>query len=263
MTQKVIQFIGTQRSGSNLLRLMLNQHQGISAPHPPHILRTFMPLLSQYGDLKVRKNRITLVDDVCRWVECNPVEWSLVNFDRDEITDKITSLLDLFEFVYEQKCVVDQAEIWCCKSTFNIEYTPELEKVIQPFYIYLYRDGRDVATSFKKAYVGPKHIYQIAQKWHQEQMETTSFLSSLAAHRYVRISYEELIQDPEKVLHLICERIGIEFDEIMLDYFNSKESLLTSKSGNMWANVAKPIISNNSQKFHQLLAPKKLKSLNL
>ena len=96
MTQKVIQFIGTQRSGSNLLRLMLNQHQGISAPHPPHILRTFMSLISQYGDLKVRKNRFTLVDDVCRWVECNPVEWSLVNFDRDEITDKITSLLDLF-----------------------------------------------------------------------------------------------------------------------------------------------------------------------
>ena len=107
--------------------------------------------------------------------------------------------------------------------------------------------------------MGPKHIYQIAQKWHQEQMETTSFLSSLPAHRYVRISYEELIQDPEKVLHLICERIGIEFDETMLDYFNSKESLLTSKSGNMWVNVAKPIISNNSQKFHQLLAPKEIK----
>ena len=68
-----------------------------------------------------------------------------------------------------------------------------------------------------------------------------------------------MIQDPEKVLHLICERIGIEFDEIMLDYFNSKESLLTSKSGNMWANVAKPIISNNSQKFHQLLAPEEIK----
>ena len=259
MSQKVIQFIGTQRSGSNLLRLMLNQHRGISAPHPPHILKTFIPLLSQYGDLKVRKNRFLLVDDVCRWVECNPVEWSLVNFDRDEITDKITSLLHLFEVVYEQKCAVDQAEIWCCKSTFNIQYISELEKVIQPFYIYLYRDGRDVATSFKKAYVGPKHIYQIAQKWHQEQMETTSFLSSLVAHRYVQISYEELIHEPEKTLHLICEKIGIEFDDIMLDYFNSKESLLTSKSGNMWANVAKPIITNNDQKFHQLLSAKEIK----
>ena len=54
----------------------------------------------------------------------------------------------------------------------------------------------------------------IESKW-----KLTSFLSSLAAHRYVRISYEALIQDPEKVLHLICERIGIEFDEIMLGLF--------------------------------------------
>ena len=258
MSQKVIQFIGTQRSGSNLLRLMLNQHQGISAPHPPHILRTFMPLLSQYGDLEVRKNRFSLVDDVCHWVECNPVGWSSVNFDRNEITDKTTSLLDLFEVIYQQKCVADQAEIWCCKSTFNIQYTGALEKVLQPFYIYLYRDGRDVATSFKKAYVGPKHIYQIAQKWHQEQIETASFLSSLPSHRYIRISYEVLIHDPEKTLHMICEKIGIEFDDIMLDYFNSTESLLTSRSGNMWANVAKPIITNNTQKFHQLLSTEEI-----
>ncbi len=258
MTQKVIQFIGTQRSGSNLLRLMLNQHRGISAPHPPHILKTFMPLISRYGDLKVRKNRFLLVDDVCHWVECNPVEWSLVNFDRDEITDKITSLLDLFEVIYQQKCTVDKAEMWCCKSTFNIHYTGELEKVIRPFYIYLYRDGRDVATSFKEAYVGPKHIYQIAQKWQQEQKETALFLSKLSSHRFVQISYEALIQDPEKTLRMICENVGVEFDDIMLDYFNSKESLLTSKSGNMWANVAKPIITNNSQKFYKLLTTEEI-----
>ena len=30
--------IGTQRSGSNLLRLMVNQAPDIAAPHPPHIL---------------------------------------------------------------------------------------------------------------------------------------------------------------------------------------------------------------------------------
>ena len=45
----------------------------------------------------------------------------------------------------------------------------------------------------------------------------------------------------------------------MLDYYNSEESLLTSKSGNMWANVAKPIITNNSEKFHQLLTLEEIK----
>ena len=52
---------------------------------------------------------------------------------------------------------------------------------------------------------------------------------------------------------MICEKLGIQFNDIMLDYYNSEESLLTSKSGNMWANVAKPIITDNSEKFHQLL----------
>ena len=36
--------IGTQRSGSNLFRLMLNQLPEIAAPHPPHILIRLMPL---------------------------------------------------------------------------------------------------------------------------------------------------------------------------------------------------------------------------
>ena len=52
---KYIQLIGTQRSGSNLLRLMLNQLDEICAPHPPHILSVFLPILSKYGNLEKSK----------------------------------------------------------------------------------------------------------------------------------------------------------------------------------------------------------------
>ncbi len=37
--------VGEQRSGSNLLRIMLGQADEIAAPHPPHILQRMMPLL--------------------------------------------------------------------------------------------------------------------------------------------------------------------------------------------------------------------------
>ncbi len=77
-----IQFIGTQRSGSNLLRTMLNQLPEIAAPHPPHILRTFEPLLPIYGDLDQNGNFESLVNDVCSWVERNPVTWQMAKFDR-------------------------------------------------------------------------------------------------------------------------------------------------------------------------------------
>ncbi len=64
--------IGTQRSGSNLLRLMLNELPRIAAPHPPHILQRMIPLAPNYGDLEIRENFAQLVDDVCRLVELNP-----------------------------------------------------------------------------------------------------------------------------------------------------------------------------------------------
>ena len=48
--------IGTQRSGSNLLRLMLNQLSDIASPHPPHILERMFPLMDHYGDLDKDEN---------------------------------------------------------------------------------------------------------------------------------------------------------------------------------------------------------------
>ena len=68
-----ILMIGTQRSGSILLRLMLNQLPEVAAPHPPHILQRLMPMVAGYGDLGGDANFERLVDDVCRLVELNPV----------------------------------------------------------------------------------------------------------------------------------------------------------------------------------------------
>lgn len=71
---QAIQLVGTQRSGSNLLRVMLNQHPLITAPHPPHILQRFLPLLESYGDLMHENNFDLLVDDICRLIESCAME---------------------------------------------------------------------------------------------------------------------------------------------------------------------------------------------
>lgn len=55
-TQQVFFMIGCQRSGSNWLRTMLSEHENLIAPHPPHIMRDFMPRLHKYGNLSVQQN---------------------------------------------------------------------------------------------------------------------------------------------------------------------------------------------------------------
>ena len=55
-TAPVFFMIGCQRSGSNWLRTMLAEREDLIAPHPPHIMRDFMPILSKFGDLENMSN---------------------------------------------------------------------------------------------------------------------------------------------------------------------------------------------------------------
>src|SRR5205085_1209944 len=157
-----ILIIGTQRSGSNLLRIMLNQLKEIEAPHPPHLLQIFFPLLPLYGSLEKDLNFKTLIEDICRFAEVNPVKWTRMDFNREEIFNRCNkrSLTSIFKAIYEIKAEIKHAQYWCCKSMANLYYIPQIESEdIHPFYIHLIRDGRDVAASFKRAIVGEKHIY--------------------------------------------------------------------------------------------------------
>ncbi|MDW3194809.1 MAG: sulfotransferase [Cytophagales bacterium] len=249
MRFNAIQFIGTQRSGSNLLRLMLDSHADISAPHPPHLLKTFYPLLSYYGDFQRLDNRTSLVNDMCDWVDANPVPWEGVALDRNKIVASTSSIIDIFRQLYEARMQHDGANIWCCKSTFNINYVADMESAIRPFYIYLYRDGRDVATSFKKAIVGPKHVYHLAQKWADEQKAVRDFLVGVSPERYMVLAYEDLLIKPETCIQQICDKLGITYDPKMLQFYISNESRRTADSGEMWKNVLNPVMKDNTGKY--------------
>ncbi|MCX7636320.1 MAG: sulfotransferase [Cyclobacteriaceae bacterium] len=249
---RAIQFVGTQRSGSNLLRVMLNQSPEIAAPHPPHILKTFFPLLAGYGDLQQDDNFYQLVADVCEWVNRNPVPWENVTLKTEDIFAACTNrtLIEIFRRIYEKKAAIKGARYWCCKSMESIYYVKELEvSGIRPFYIYLYRDGRDVALSFMKAVVGPKHIYHLAQKWLTEQELSLQLKEQVAEDRFIEVKYEDLISNPEALLKRLCDKLDVAYSESMLQYFKSQESRITAESGNMWKNVVRPILPNNHHKF--------------
>ena len=249
MKFNAIQFIGTQRSGSNLLRLMLDAHEIISAPHPPHLLKTFYPLLSYYGDLHQVEKRAVFVHDMCNWVDANPVPWGGLRLNRDKIIESSTTVIDIFSQIYEARMHHDGAGIWCCKSTFNIKYVDDLESEIRPFYIYLYRDGRDVTASFKKAIVGPKHTYHLAKKWSEEQKAARSFLDTIPENRYITLAYEDILDRPEACIRELCQKLDIIYKPEMLQFYTSNESRRTADSGEMWKNVLKPIMKNNTGKF--------------
>ncbi|WP_242205219.1 sulfotransferase family protein [Aestuariivivens insulae] len=255
-----IQIVGTQRSGSNLLRLILNQSPLISAHHPPHILKVFYPILHKYGDLEQHDNFSRLVHDVCRLVETNPVKWNL-NLDRNEILKNCRehTLVEVYRAVYEAMAIQEGASFWCCKSMANLNYYEAIEaNGMKPYYIHLVRDGRDVAASFKKTLVGEKHAYHLAAIWKNNYLKAKKLFQHVEPKRCLTISYESLIANPKEVLEQINAFLGLHLDETALEYFNSNESKITAAAGYMWSNLTMPIMSNNTRKFLEVLTPEEI-----
>jgi hypothetical protein len=244
--------IGTQRSGSNLLRLMINQAPSIAAPHPPHILERLAPLLPAFGDLSDEANFQRLVDDAVRLVEINPVSWG-VEFDRADIRARCrdTSLVAVFGAIMDRMAEAYGKPDWMCKSLANVHFLPDVERYFgsEARYLYLYRDGRDVCLSFLKAVVGEKTAYHVARQWNIEQQLALECGRRVPAAQYLALSYEELTSNPESTLRLLCDWLGIDFRPEMLDFHSSEEASKTAASGRMWENVKKPVMSTNTKKW--------------
>jgi hypothetical protein len=137
-----------------------------------------------------------------------------------------------------------------------MKFTEHLEdNGVRPLYIHLFRDGRDVALSFKKAIVGEKHVYHIAQQWKREQEASLQLANKIGNNRVLKVRYEHLIANPENELMRICRFIGADYNPVALDYYHSEESHKTAHSGIMWENVEKPVISNNYNKYLKELSP--------
>lgn len=254
--------IGMQRSGSNLLRLMMNQLSSIAAPHPPHVLERLGPYEKKYGDLAVDENFRQLVQDVCQLVETNPVKWQSVTLDRNQISDSCQerSLVAVYGAVHDCLARAWGADDWLCKSMANIHYLEEIERYFgeSARFIYLYRDGRDVALSFRKALIGDKTYYHLGKSWDEAQQLCLNLRRRTQPNQFIAISYEELTLSSESVLKRLCRFLGREYQPEMLDFHSSKEAERTAVTG-LWSKVSKPLDATNSNKFLKEASPEEIR----
>ena len=251
--------IGTQRSGSNLLRVMINQSPELVAPHPPHILERLAPLLPAYGNLGEDQAFMQLVEDVCLLIETNPVSWELGQIDRFALAAscKEKSLVALCFAIHEQLTLKNNARDWVCKSLANVHYADEIDRFggESAKFIHLHRDGRDAALSFQKAIVGEKTPFHIARQWHQEQQKALALEARLPKERFCSVAYADLVNDPETELRRLCDFMEVDFRYDMLEFHRSREAASTSQAGRMWSNVQKPVMKQNTSKFLREMSP--------
>jgi len=252
--------VGTERSGSNLLRAILNAHENICIPHPPHIMNELAHLAPKYGDLSQERNFRKLIDHAVRVVELHFAPWDVV-IDR-ELVFKEAAGRDLYcikRAIYEQYMRAKGKTRWGCKSTFMIHHTDLVRKYHKtPKFIHLVRDGRDVAVSARDSVFNHFHPYYVAQLWARQQQLAIKLSRELPADQFLTVHYEHLTANPEKEVRRICDFISEPYSDHMLNYASRPDSTRLAGISKSWENLAKPILANNTKKYRTKLTAEEI-----
>ena len=87
-------------------------------------------------------------------------------------------------------------------------------------FIHIIRDGRDVANSVLKQKWGPKDIIQAAEWWQSHMVLGRRMGLMLDSSRYIEVNYEKLVADTRNQLQRLCEFLGEDYSDEMLNYYH-------------------------------------------
>lgn len=219
--------LGCGRSGTTLLRLMLNSHSRIGIPGETWY----------FPDLHADRAAIH------NW---SNAEW------RDRLTQRIAGSTVFEQLGVSREALRSQLESltrddwpsviasanlafacgehkprWGDKTPGYVRWLP-LIKELYPDAIVLHviRDGRDVVLSFLQQHFGPNGILEGADYWRADVERGRRDGPRVFGASYHEVRYEELVADPERVVRDVCKAIGEAYEPTMLEYHGSAHRYL-------------------------------------
>lgn len=246
--------IGVGRSGTKLLRTLLNNHSRISIPD---IESQFIPsMLKKFGHGK--PNALSLLKYFekttffIRKKDERPLK--LAEIERLEKSQSISEFIELVLKLYSPrfKSLENFEYIWGDKTPFYIREIPVLNQFFSNAkYIHIIRDPRDVSLSYKKTW--NKNIYAAAEKW-RLLIDQFSTDKDLIKGRLFELYYEDLLTQPEKEIRKVCSFLNISYEPEMLKILVPTEFYGTAKGNTK-------ILTNNKNKYLQELTKKQIRRI--
>lgn len=210
--------VGVNRSGTTLLRMMLDAHPELAMPPETH----FIPALSEELKTHKRAGAPMTPEQVTDFLVAHR-RWGDFGLDPDELLASLRDqkkmrpkfILRAFYGLYAKK----QGKSRCGDKTPG--YVKQMGIVQRSLpearFIHLIRDGRDVALS-REGRISSEEmsVERHALIWKRRINRARRQVRRL--EYYVEVRYEDLVRDPEQALRKICEFIELPYDPAMLDY---------------------------------------------
>jgi hypothetical protein len=200
MLKKPIFLVGAERSGTTLLRLMLDYHPQIA------FNQDFKFAVSQINDPKNWPD----LSSYYEYLSCNRIFLhSNFSIDKDLSYPELVNSFLLQQRERDKKPIVG--------AVVHYHFDRLLQIWPDAKFIHICRDGRDVARStIIMGWAG--NMFTGVETWITAELLWQKFNTQLSSEQKLTVYYEPLIQNSDEVLTQICRFIGVPFDKAMYNY---------------------------------------------
>ena len=210
--------VGVNRSGTTLLRMMLDSHPELTIPPETH----FIPLL--FKTMKERRkegNRMTATEVSDFLAEHR--RWGDFGLDKAALRERLESegklrTRSVLRAFYELYAESQGKTRYGDKTPGYVKQMGIVQRSLPEVrFIHLIRDGRDVALSREGRMTAEDLSVERHAKIWKRRIGRARRQQNRVKH-YLEVRYEDLIADPESVLREVCEFIELPYDPAMLTY---------------------------------------------
>lgn len=214
--------IGSGRNGSTLLSAMLDAHPDVLLPTEQWRFPTMILKYKAYNFLPWKELVSLIIGEIAasnanlNWfVNFNDTLATLQYLPREERS--LQKILDEIYLAYAKKNE-KKIKIWGEKSPRNMPFTPLLFQVYpKAKYIFLIRDGRDVARSWLVKNES-KDLDWISHSWNESIAMYEWLQRKAQPGQLLMVKYEDLVSEPERILTGIGDFLGVGFHADMLRF---------------------------------------------
>jgi hypothetical protein len=228
--------VGVGRSGTTMLRLMLDSHPQLTIPPETHFVPDLIDAIEDGAD---PERAVEVMQSVRQWgdLHIEPAE----AIERFRALDDFNAgdALRAFYAIYAER---QGKPRWGEKTPAYVRNMRKIEKALpEARFIHVIRDGRDVALSRWKRTLGDGEkapAGQVAEGW-QRRIRRAQKQGRRLEH-YLELRYEDLVTDTEPNLRRIAEFLELEWDPVMLTFYERAADRMSEMARDLPAVEGKP-----------------------
>jgi hypothetical protein len=220
--------VGSPRSGTTLVRMMLDCHPNLAVPRESH----FVVGLAGRRFRMARRPQLAI-----ERILTHP-RFAVWGLDPDLVRAAAGVLgprtyADAVRVAFATWAAAAGKARWGDKTPGYVSHIPLLARLFPDArFVHVIRDGREVAASVAETWFGPDDPVAAAYWWRARVRDGLRDGRRLGTARYMELHLRDLIADPERAMRQVLDFLGEPWSPAVLDYRAKAEAFLAQRATN-------------------------------